>query len=179
MAKGANYTPESEYEIALNNLRNGYNERAYLKKVIEIYDKLSSKFSEKEQGEFYLEREEKNLLYTETATKEAIFEFDNKIGPLCAKYFRRAKRSRYIDFNQGVDARLVTDAKMKKLSEVAIRPLRIAFDHYSMKDVYIKAIRIAVNNGITDLSNYLLYNYEDKPEELYYRMKINVEFVKN
>lgn len=173
--KGATYTPESEYEIALNNLRNGYNERAYLKKIIEIYDKLSSKFSEKEQGEFYLEREERNLLYTETATKEEIFEFDNKIGPLCAKYFRRAKRSRYIDFNQGVDARLVTDAKMKKLSEVAIRPLRIAFDHYSMKDVYIKAIRIAVNNGITDLSNYLLYNYEDKPEELYYRMKINVD----
>jgi hypothetical protein len=82
---------------------------------------------------------------------------------------------RYIDFNQGVDARLVTDKKMKKLSEINIRPLRIAFDHYSMSDVYIKAIGTAHQHGITDLSNYLLYNFQDKPEELYYRMKINVD----
>ena len=59
--KGATYIPESEYEIALNNLRNGYNERACLRKIIEIYDKLSSKFSEEEQGEFYLERERRNI----------------------------------------------------------------------------------------------------------------------
>ena len=81
---------------------------------------------------------------------------------------------RYIDFNQGVDARLVTDEKMKKLSEINIRPLRIAFDHYEQKDVYIAAVRKAAEYGIKDLSNYLLYNFRDKPEELYYRMKINV-----
>lgn len=173
--KEATYIPESEYEIALNNLRTGYNERAYLKKMVEIYDRLSAKFSEEAQGEFYLKREERNLLYPETANKESIFEFDEFVRPLYTKFFRRLKRARYIDFNQGVDARLVTDAKMKKLSEIAIRPLRIAFDHYSMSDVYIKAIRIAVSNGIKDLSNYLLYNFEDKPEELYYRMKINVD----
>lgn len=173
--KGATYISESEYEIAINNLKDGYNERAYFKKMISIYDQLSLKFSEEDQGKFYLAREERNLLYPETATKEAIFDFDDVVSPLYNKYFRKAKRTRYIDFNQGVDARLVTDEKMKKLSEVAIRPLRIAFDHYSMKDVYCEAIRIAVKNGITDLSNYLLYNFEDKPEELYYRLKINVD----
>lgn len=173
--KGATYIPKSEYEIAINNLKDSYNERAYIKKIILIYDQLSLKFSEEDQGKFYLAREERNLLYPETATKEAIFEFHDVVSPLYSKHFRRAKRARYIDFNQGVDARLVTNEKMKKLSEVAIRPLRIAFDHYSMKDVYSEAIRIAVKNGITDLSNYLLYNFEDKPEELYYRMKINVD----
>ena len=76
---------------------------------------------------------------------------------------------RIIDFNQGVDARLVTDKKMEKLAEINIRPLRIAFDHYSMKDTYEKAIRTAVKHGITNLSNYLLYNFEDEPDDLYYQ----------
>ena len=34
---------------------------------------------------------------------------------------------------------------------------------------------MAAKYNIKDLSNYLLYNFTDKPEELYYRMKINVE----
>ena len=64
---------------------------------------------------------------------------------------------------------------MAKLAEVNIRPLRIAFDHYDQKDTYVAAIRLAAKHGIKDLSNYLLYNYEDRPEELYYRMRINVD----
>lgn len=174
-AKGATYIPKSEYEVVFNNLTSGYNERAYLKKMIELYDRMSAKLPEERQGEFYLQREKRNLLYAETATKEAICGFDDIAKPIYTKLFRKVKRTRYIDFNQGVDARLVTDEKMKKLSEITIRPLRIAFDHYSMKDVYTEAIKIAVKNGIMDLSNYLLYNFEDKPEELYYRLKINVD----
>ena len=34
---------------------------------------------------------------------------------------------------------------------------------------------MAAAAGIDHLSNYLLYNYEDTPEELYLRMKINVD----
>lgn len=33
----------------------------------------------------------------------------------------------------------------------------------------------AVAHGITNLSNYMLYNFRDKPEHLYYRMKLNVD----
>ncbi len=44
-----------------------------------------------------------------------------------------------------------------------------------MSEVYIKAIKSAAKHGITDLSNYPLYNYQDKPDELYYRMKINID----
>ena len=65
--------------------------------------------------------------------------------------------------------------KMKKLSEIAIKPLRIAFDHYEQKDIYEKAVRIAAECGIKHLSNYLLYNFNDTPEELYYRMRLNVD----
>ncbi len=174
-AKGATYMPPSEYSIAMDNLEADYNVRAYRKKMIGIYDRLSEKMSEEDAGDFYRKREEQNLLYAETATKNAILGFDDVVRPTYDKTFRKLRRARYIDFNQGVDARLVTDAKMAKLSEINIRPLRIAFDHYSMSDVYIEAIKTATKYGITDLSNYLLYNYEDKPEELYYRMRINID----
>jgi hypothetical protein len=173
--RGATYIPESEYDIAMKNIREGYNVRAYIKKLIRIYDRLSDKLTEAEQADFYLEREKRNLLYAEVANPDMIIEFDAKVFPLYEKYFKPKKQMRFIDFNQGVDARLVTDEKMKKLSEINIRPLRIAFDHYSMRDIYEAAIRTAAKYGITNLSNYLLYNFEDTPDDLYYRMKLNVD----
>jgi len=47
-------------------------------------------------------------------------------------FYKGAKfngKLRYIDFNQGVDVRRLTEEKMRLLSELAIKPLRIAFDH--------------------------------------------------
>jgi hypothetical protein len=175
--RGAMYIPESEYDIAMENLRDGYNVRAYTRKIIRLYDRISYKLPETEQADFYLNREERNLLYAEVASPDAIIEFDDIARPIHEKYFKRLKRMRIIDFNQGVDARLVTDKKMEKLAEINIRPLRIAFDRYSnsMRDTYEMAIRTAVKHGITDLSNYLLYNFEDEPDDLYNRMRINVD----
>lgn len=147
----------------------------YKRKLVGINDRISDRISEEKQADLYLKRENENLLYVGTATKEAVLAFDEVARPLYEKAFKRLKRVRFIDFNQGVDARYVTDEKMKKLSEVNIRPLHIAFDHYSMRNTYKKAVQLAAKHGIRDLSNYLLYNFQDKPEELYYRMKINVE----
>lgn len=174
-AKGATYIPPNEYEFAIKNLRDGYNPRAYIKKILKLYDKIAEKLSENESGEFYLQREERGLLYVETAASEEIFLFDEIVRPIYDKLFRKSKRVRYIDFNQGLDARLATDMKMKKLSEINIRPLRIAFDHYDQKDIYVKAVKSAAKYGIMELSNYLLYNFEDEPKELYYRMRVNIE----
>ncbi len=173
--KGATYEPPNEYEIAIKNLREGYNQRAYKKKIIKLYDKVAERLPEDESGDFYIEREERGLLYDETADVGDILEYDVKFADMYNRYIKRSKRVRYIDFNQGVDARLVTDEAMKKLSEINIRPLRIAFDHYEQKDIYVKAIRTAAKYGIKDLSNYLLYNFLDKPDDLYYRMRINVD----
>ncbi|MBR1730453.1 MAG: hypothetical protein IJ728_13130 [Selenomonadaceae bacterium] len=174
-AKEATYQPPNEYEIAFRNLLNGVNDRAYIKKIIKIYNAIDKRLSEELAGQFYIKRKENFLLHEETATLEAIKNFDSIVRPLYEKLFKTSKRKRHIDFNQGVDARLVTDEKMKKLSEINIRPLRIAFDHYEQKEIYIKAIKLAAKYGIDDLSNYLLYNFLDKPEDLYYRMRLNVE----
>lgn len=173
--KGSKYTPANEYDIALRNLKEGYNVRAYLRVVVEIYNKVSEKLSSEEAGKLYLRREELALLYAETATVDTVLIFDVDFRPYYENHHKPIPRVHHIDFNQGLDARLATDAKMAKLSEICIKPLRIAFDHYEQRDTYCKAIRLAAAHGIVDMSNYLLYNFEDTPDELYYRMKINVD----
>ena len=62
--------------------------------------------------------------------------------------------------------------KVKLLSEVAINPLRIAFDHISEKETYKKAVRLAESYRIRNFSNYILYNYDDTPEDLWKRLKL-------
>lgn len=88
---------------------------------------------------------------------------------------RKISVNRYIDFNQGVDARELTEEKMKRLAEINIRPLRIAFDDIRLRKLYIKKVKLARKYGIKSLSNYILYNYKDTPEDLYNRLKINIE----
>lgn len=173
--KGAKYKTPNEYDIAYKNIIAKYNLRAYIKKMVSLYDKITDRLPENEQGEFYQQREELGLIFPQTAELEAIKALDETARAYYEKCFKSGERERHIDFNQGLDARLATDEKMEKLSHINIRPLRIAFDHYDQKEVYINAIKMAAKHGIKHLSNYLLYNFEDTPDELYYRMRINVE----
>ena len=84
--------------------------------------------------------------------------------------------TRYVDFNQGLDARLFDDEKAKQLSELAVKPCRIAFDNLNCQNDYINAMEKAVKYGISYFSNYLLYNYDEKPESLWERLNINIQF---
>lgn len=89
-------------------------------------------------------------------------------------YLYKKPLQRYVDFNQGIDARLLTEEKMRILSYLPIRPFRIAFDSIKYADIYSNAIHLAAKYGIKDFSNYLLYNFKDTPQDLYQRLKINV-----
>jgi len=84
---------------------------------------------------------------------------------------------RRVDFNQGVDARILAKSPMylKEMSKICVSPLRIAFDHIGVRKVYDTAVRMAADNGITSLSNYMLYNFMDTPEDLYTRMQLNIQ----
>jgi len=82
---------------------------------------------------------------------------------------------RRVDFNQGVDARILCKdpVYLKELSTICIKPLRIAFDHLGLRKQYEQAVRMAHGFELTELSNYMLY-FHDSPEDLYERMWLNV-----
>ncbi|MCD2345862.1 hypothetical protein [Clostridium guangxiense] len=95
-------------------------------------------------------------------------------------------KKRFVDFNQGLDAFLITDDKARLLGNIAIKPARVAFDHIEDAKTYEKAVRLLAKNGVRYLSNYLLYNADsfsgkgrqykaDTPEDLYNRLKLNVD----
>jgi hypothetical protein len=88
----------------------------------------------------------------------------------------RVASQRRVDFNQGVDARILCKDPMflRELSSICLRPLRIAFDHLGLKAPYEKAVRYAHEFGLTELSNYMLYNFHDTPADLFERMRLNV-----
>jgi len=110
--------------------------------------------------------------------------FKNIIAEIIDLGFERGaklKRGRYelqrrVDFNQGVDARILCKDPMylQQLSRIALKPLRIAFDHLGVKKPYEQAIRFSAEAGITELSNYMLYNFHDDPKDLFERMRLNV-----
>ena len=84
---------------------------------------------------------------------------------------------RRVDFNQGVDARILSKDKMymQELSSISLSPLRIAFDHMGLRDPYEKSVRFAHEFGLRELSNYMLFNFHDSPSDLFGRMRLNVK----
>ena len=173
---GDKYVSPNFYEIAIQNLRSGQNDRGYIKSCVKQFKKLIEKYNKLDEiQEVYDLLRDNYLLEEYTAKKEAILATYEALKPWFEKFYANNPKKRYIDFNQGIDSRLITDANMSKLAEVPIRPVRIAFDHWKLHEKYEQAVRTAVRHGHTNLSNYILYNFEDTPIELYWRLKLNVE----
>jgi len=96
------------------------------------------------------------------------------ITEVVEKYRAKKPLQRYVDFNQGIDARLVTNENMRILSQLPLKPLRLAYDNTTMTSAYINAFRIAYDFGIRHFSNYMLYNYDDSPDDFWQRVNTNV-----
>jgi hypothetical protein len=88
----------------------------------------------------------------------------------------RVPIQRRVDFNQGVDARILCKGPLflRELATVCLKPLRIAFDHLGLKGPYERAVRYAHEFGLLSMSNYMLYNFHDTPADLFERMRLNV-----
>ncbi len=90
--------------------------------------------------------------------------------------FGRVPVQRRVDFNQGVDARILCKdpGYLRDLASICLKPLRIAFDHLGLKAPYERAVRFAHEFGLLSMSNYMLYNFHDTPADLFERMRLNV-----
>jgi hypothetical protein len=88
---------------------------------------------------------------------------------------KRGKRMRSVDFNQGLDCRLIEDRHADLLGSICAHPIRLAFDHDGVEKPYRAAIKRLADVGYREFTNYLLFNFVDKPESLYHRMAVNMD----
>lgn len=172
------YIRETLYERVVRYPQNRISTRL-LNKTETFLKDFRKRVRGKEEQEVY----RRFLKGAETCEDKRMYFFDHKkeIEPIIQKYKYKAKMKRYVDFNQGLEAGRITAEKMEILSELPLRPVRIAFDHYTPGFVqkYTNAIRISSKCGIKEFSNYMLYNYKDTPDDLWNRLKINIELVKD
>lgn len=174
-ANDSTYVSPNLYEIAITNLRAGQNDKGYIRCCVKQFQILLKKVSSDKVQELYDILNDNHLLEFHTAKKQVILDTYETFKPYFETIYPNRPKKRYVDFNQGIDSRLITEENMRKLAEIPVRPVRIAFDHWKLHKVYEKAVRTAVAAGHTSLSNYILYNFEDKPIELYWRLRLNVE----
>lgn len=176
--RGAKYLPPDMLEIAVRNLKEGVNDRAYIRKmqalIMDFYQRLRT-INAEEGYKVYKIITQYHINKLTTTKKGNLIAAYEDIKGIYARHHHPVPRQRYVDFNQGVDARLFTKEKVAQLARIAIRPLRIAFDDIKTFTAYNNAIRLSAEAGLKDFSNYLLYNFTDKPVDLYKRLRINVE----
>lgn len=175
---GAFFKESNQLDIAVKNIRANNNIKAYVKKSFCLINELKTRLKGIELLKYERILKKNSAEDIETISKEKILKVYKQIKKIYESNRAKTHLTRYVDFNQGTDARYVTEENMKLMSEIPIRPLRIAFDHISIKDVYINAVELAAKYGITNLSNYILYNFHDKPQDFYERLRINVDLGK-
>jgi hypothetical protein len=176
--KGATFIEPNQLDISVKNLEQHKNQKAYIRRTYNLFHDLITRLKGENKQFAYNVLDNYQLLNFETTTKENLLIAYQELKDLNEKYRNKAPKLRFVDFNQGTDARYVTDELMKLMSEIPIKPLRIAFDYIGMKNQYINAVRLAAKYGIKELSNYILYNFNDKPEDLYHRLEININLCK-
>ena len=177
-AKGSKFLQPNLLDISIKNLKNGINDRAYIRKSQKLMMDLYGKLKDKEESYFAYQVlfQKFHINKIQSATKENILAAYDELKELCDKHYQPGKgKLRFVDFNQGLDARLFTPEKASLFGQIAIRPVRIAFDDIKTKEKYCAAIKMCKDAGIKDFSNYLLYNYKDHPDDLYDRLRINVD----
>ena len=109
-------------------------------------------------------------------SKEKILLYDNNFLASSDKHFNSVidklkKLKMKVDFNQGLDCRLLTDERARRLAEIKIDPVRFAFDGLHQDNYIHKAIITMKSYGKKDIVVYVLWNFNDTPEDFYYRLK--------
>ncbi|MCD8149364.1 MAG: hypothetical protein LUE92_07345 [Clostridiales bacterium] len=171
--QGAKYVDPGIYNIVMMRYHNGDCADFLDKKLMAYLEGFKKRIKSAEMLDTFLQI----IIGAEEAENfaEYMLEHEADLSPIIEKYRSKAARTRYLDFNQGVDARKINDENIAQLARLAIRPLRIAFDDIRLKDQYCAAVRTAHKHGIKEISNYILFNYKDEPKDLYERLRINIE----
>ena len=100
---------------------------------------------------------------------------DNNLLACSRKHFdsviERLKSWKGIDFNQGLDARLLKDWHIRRLQELELKLIRLAWDNIYLEDTLRRAIEklIAFGFPTKKIHCYVLVGFDDTPEDALYR----------
>jgi len=85
----------------------------------------------------------------------------------------RLKGIKDIDFNQGLDARLLTEYHAGRLAELKLKYVRLAWDHIKTEKQFLRAFQILRDAGIppSRIRVYVLFGFHDTPEDTLYRFR--------
>lgn len=83
------------------------------------------------------------------------------------------RRGLKIDFNQGLDARLLTDEAAEKIAKMKTACIRFSYDNKSVGQKITKAVDTFSRLGLRrrHVGIYLLFNYMDSPDDLFERVR--------
>ncbi len=124
-ARGAKFVEPNQLELTIKNLKAGTNDRAYSKKAHFILEELCDTLAKKEP---YKDDSYAVYLALQAFNKGAGIMKDNIINacesvlPIYTKHHHPTAKQRYVDFNQGVDARLFDDmccCRIKRLFKLS------------------------------------------------------------
>ncbi len=176
-APASRWTETDPLQLCKARIEDGYNEGAYLRKGVGIVQQLAETAKTEEDRKTV-----QGLLMSHFAdrdwhgtTREDFLALVQEARPVWERNWKPRLSYRSVDFNQGLDSRISARKDvMHTLAKIPIRPVRIAFDHWELRKAYEKAIRSAAEAGLRHMSNYVLYNFRDYPEELYWRLRKTV-----
>ncbi|UQZ90867.1 hypothetical protein C4J81_17280 [Deltaproteobacteria bacterium Smac51] len=77
----------------------------------------------------------------------------------------------FVDFNQGLEARLLTPFHIYGLTMLKNPMIRFAFDHVNDEAAVADAISLCRKQGLKDFGVYVLIGFNDTPEDAQYRLE--------
>lgn len=102
---------------------------------------------------------------------------DNNLLACSTKHFDRVMDSlggiKGVDFNQGLDARLLTDHHARGLAELDLAFVRLAWDQMAFEPIVMRAIETIRGVGIpkNKIRVYVLIGYNDAPDDALCRLE--------
>lgn len=102
---------------------------------------------------------------------------DNNLLATSEKHFNhvidRINHIEGVDFNQGLDARILTEQHTKRLAELKKATIRLAWDNTKIEQLFLSAFEKLINAGISTsrIYVYVLIGYKDTPGDALYRLE--------
>jgi len=88
-------------------------------------------------------------------------------------------RNLLVDFNQGLDSRLLNEEKAEMIASMKTHLIRTAYDSSSSRKRIEKGVELLISKGVSarKILMYLLFNFKnDTPEDLLFRMLDSMEW---